>query len=401
MFIPRTIITATKKALSTFPVVLITGPRQVGKTTMLKQNFAATYKYISLDDLDYRALAKTDPKLFLATFSAPVIIDEIQYAPELFSCIKQIVDEQHTNGLYILTGSQKFHLMRNVSESLAGRVAVLDMLGLAGAEIEQRTSNIFLPNKIDVAVKTTDTLMSIYQRIWTGAFPAFYANANLDRDMFYKSYIATYIKRDIMDITKVTNESTFMIFLRALAARTGQLLNMAAIGNDVGIDNKTVKTWLSLVETSGLIYLLQPYHTNLTKRIIKTPKLYFLDTGLCCFLTKWTSVATLEAGNMNGAILETYIFQEILKSYWNAGKAESLYFYRDKEQKEIDLLIEQDGILYPIEIKKTATPSNTAVKNFPALLKLGVKVGHGAVICLVNNPIPLSKDVTAVPIGMI
>lgn len=401
MFIQRAITDTIRKSLNAFPVVLVTGPRQVGKTTVLKENLKDTYKYVSLDDLEYRNLAKTDPKLFLSTFSAPLIIDEIQYAPELFSCIKQIVDERRNNGLYVLTGSQKFHLMKNISESLAGRVAILDILGLSFSEIKNRKSSFFIPQNIDYKVKSDDTLMGIYERIWKGSFPVFYAGDNIDRDIFYKSYISTYIKRDIMDLTKISDESAFMLFLRALAARTGQLLNLSDIARDVSINNTTAKAWLSLVETTGLVYLLRPYHSNTTKRIIKTPKLYFLDTGLCCFLTKWTSPETLEAGNMNGAILETYIFQEILKSYWNTGKDEAFYFYRDTDQKEIDLLIDSDGTLYPIEIKKTATPSNTASKNFSVLEKTGMKIGRGAVICFINNPIPLSRNVTAIPIGTI
>lgn len=397
----RTMARVLKQVSESFPVVLVTGPRQVGKTTLLEMCASEDMKYVSLDDLDVRSLAQSDPGLFIQTYTPPLIIDEIQYALQLFSYVKITVDRGKKNGMFWLTGSQKFHLMQGITESLAGRVAVLDLLGLSNAEINDAAeeSKPFLPiNEIKQA--KTLSLMDTYQKIWLGSFPRVIDNPDI-RDIFYRSYVQTYIQRDVKDILNITDEMTFHKFLGAIAARTGQLLNYADVARDVAIDNKTVKAWLSVLEASGLIYLLYPYHTNVTKRIIKSPKIYFLDTGLCTYLTKWTTPEALEAGAMSGAIFETYVVAEILKSYWHNGKEANFYFYRDTDQKEVDLLIEANNVLYPIEIKKTATPSRTAVKNFDVLHKLDKEIGHGTVICLTEKNIPISRNVTAISISSI
>lgn len=220
----------------------------------------------------------------------------------------------------------------------------------------------------------------------------------LPRDLFYNAYLQTYLQRDVRDLTRVGDERAFLLFLRA-AARTGQLLNYADLARDVDIDQKTAKAWLSILETSGIVYLLQPYHNNVTKRLLKTPKLYFLDTGLCAYLTQWSSPETLEAGAMSGAILENWLLVEILKSWLHNGQTPAVYFYRDKEQREIDLLIERDNTLYPVEFKKTASPNMGAAKHFPVLEKLDRQAGHGAVICLRETDVPLSREVDAIPAG--
>lgn len=402
----RTLDSTLNQASSLFSVVLVTGPRQVGKTTLLE--FCATHNrnYVTLDDLEQRDLAQHDPALFLQMHPSPVIIDEVQYAPGLLSMIKMVVDKEKKPGLFWLTGSQKFHLMKGITETLAGRVAVIDMLGFSQSEIEERAdkSPPFLPTKVwlDNAKQYANRpkkLMEIYNSIWRGSYPKLLLDSNMPRDMFYKSYIQTYIQRDVRDLTKVGNEIAFQKFLRAIAARTGQLLNYADLARDVDIDQKTAKAWLSILETSGLVYLLYPYYSNVTKRLVKTPKAYFLDTGLCAYLTQWSTPESLEAGAMSGAILETYMFTEILKSYWHNGKEAYFYFYRDKDQKEIDLIIEQDGTLYPIEFKKTATPSRNASKSFPVLEKFQKNIGPGAVICLREEEVLLSREVTAIPVG--
>ncbi|WP_277657325.1 ATP-binding protein [Seleniivibrio woodruffii] len=397
----RTMAKILKRVSDSFPVLLVTGPRQVGKTTLLEMCVSENMKYVSLDDLDVRSLAQNDPGLFIQTYTPPIIIDEIQYAPELFSYIKIVVDKERKNGLFWLTGSQKFHLMKGITESLAGRVAVLDLLGLSNAETDSRGeySKPFLPTNEIANIESSD-VMDVFRRIWLGSFPRVVENQDA-RDIFYRSYVQTYIQRDVKDILNITDEITFHKFLGAIAARTGQLLNYADVARDVAIDNKTVKAWLSVLEASGVVYLLYPYHTNVTKRIIKTPKLYFLDTGLCAYLTKWTTPEALEAGAMSGAVFETYVIAEILKSYWHNGQEANLYFYRDTDQKEVDLLIEANNMLYPVEIKKTATPSKTAAKNFDVLKKLDKKIGHGAVICLTEKNIPVSGDVTAIAVNSI
>ena len=400
----RTLEATLRRVSESFPVLLLTGPRQVGKTTLLEECAEKGRRYVTLDDMGARAIAQSDPELFLQMYKSPVIIDEVQYAPQLFNAIKRVVDIEKKQGLFWLTGSQKFHLMQGISETLAGRIAILDMLGLSQAEVYDRADTVlpFLPTKAwleNARANAPMDLMEIYRLIWRGSFPRVALNEGVSRDIFYNSYVQTYIQRDVRSLTRVGDEMAFQRCLKAAAARTGQLINYADMARDVDVDQKTIKSWLSILETSGLIYLLQPYHNNVTNRLIKTPKLYFLDTGLCAYLTQWSTPESLEAGAMSGSILETYMFSEVLKSYWHNGKRAFFYFYRDRDQKEIDLLIEQDSKLYPIEFKKSASPSFHAAKNFPALKKLNQLMGEGAVICLRETDMPLSREVTAIPLS--
>lgn len=401
---PRTLARTIHTVSASFPVLMVTGPRQVGKTTLLEMCAQdAPRRYVTLDDLDARALAQSDPALFLQTWPAPVIIDEVQYAPQLFSAIKLQVDREKTNGQFWLTGSQKFQLMRGITESLAGRVAIIDLLGLSQAELDGRadTSKPFVPTADWIASARQQanpkSLMDVFERIWLGAYPRLNAQGAEARDVFYRSYIQTYIQRDVQDVLKVSDQTAFNRFLTAVAARTAQLLNYASLARAVDVDNKTAKAWLSVLETSGLVYLLQPYHSNLTKRLVKAPKLYFLDTGLAAYLTRWPDAASLEAGAMSGALLETWAVSEILKSYWHNGREAPLFFYRDADQQEVDLIVESAGTLYPVEIKKTASPSHNAKRHFTVLDKLNKPVGPGAVLCFVERDIPLSREVTAIP----
>lgn len=407
----RTLAKTIHTVSDSFPVLMVTGPRQVGKTTLLeicaKEDASVHRGYVTLDDMDARTLAQRDPALFLQTWQPPLIIDEIQYAPALFSAIKIIVDRDKRNGLFWLTGSQKFELMRGITESLAGRVAIIDMLGLSQAELDERgaSSLPFVPTaQWLAAARTASTnqskpLLAVFRQIWLGSYPRLNEQGPKGRDLFYRSYIQTYIQRDVQDVLKVSDQTAFNRFLAAVAARTGQLLNYANLARDVDVDNKTAKAWLSVLESSGLVLLLQPYHSNLTKRLVKAPKLYFLDTGLAAYLTKWPDAASLEAGSMSGAMLETWVVGEIVKSYWHNGLQGSFFFYRDTDQQEVDLLIESGDTLYPVEIKKTASPSQNARNQFAVLDKLGKTLGQGAVLCLVERDIPLSQSVTAIPVG--
>jgi uncharacterized protein len=394
MYIKRTLENSLKKASKTFPVVLVTGPRQVGKTTMLKQAADEKRLFVTLDDPEIRLLAQKEPAMFFQTYEPPIIIDEIQYAPQLFPYIKMICDKERKNGLFWLTGSQQFQMMKNVSESLAGRVAILDMQGLSQAEKFGITKEPFLPEHN--LVKTTDLkLKPIFELILKGSYPILYAQKNTGRKIFYSSYLRTYLERDVRDLLKVSDEMKFLTFLKVVAARTGQMLNYADIAKDTEINQTTAKAWISILQTSGLIYLLRPYSANLISRAVKTPKLYFLDTGLCCYLTDWNNAETLQSGAMSGAILETYVISEIFKSYWHNGEQLSAYFYRDKNKMEIDLLISQNGKLYPIEIKKTASPNTKDVKNFQIIKN----AGKGAIICMSQNYQPLTKDINIIPVG--
>ncbi len=410
-YLPRTLEALIAKASAQFPVLMLSGPRQVGKTTLLKtlcekeSAQAAPRRYVTLDNPMLLTLAREEPALFLQRFPPPVLIDEIQYAPALFPLIKDSVDTQGGKGLYWLTGSQPFHLMRNVTESLAGRVAIMQLQGLSTGETLGHGAQIvpFLPgnppSKSGTEDVPTSPLSSVYERIWRGAFPALYAqgDAQADRDLFFSSYLQTYLQRDVRDLGQVGDLMTFTRFLRSAAARTAQLLNMADMARDVGVAPNTAKHWLSILVASGLVWLMEPYHTNLSKRLVKTPKLYFLDTGLAAYLTEWSNPATLEAGAMSGAIFETWVVAELLKSYWHNGKQAPFYYYRDKDQKEIDVLIVRDGQVHPIEIKKTAQPGRDAVRHFSVLDNLGLKIGHGAVICLTGEALPISAQVDAIP----
>jgi len=405
----RTLKQSVLELSTMFPVIMVTGPRQVGKSTLLEAcaqdqgTHGVKRNYVTLDDYSARDLAVNDPALFLQQWPAPVIIDEIQYAPGLLSAIKVEVDRHKQPGMYWLTGSQKFALMKGVTESLAGRVGLLDLLGLSQAELTGRANvcKPFVPNEAMSLNSTTpkdrsSTLEAVYNRIWLGAFPQLNQLGPGARDTFYRSYIQTYIERDVQHILRVTDHITFSRFLSAVAANTGQLLNLASLARDIGVDNKTIKSWLSILETSGLIYLLQPYFSNLNKRVVKAPKLYFLDTGLAAYLTRWPDAASLQAGSLSGAILETWVVSEIIKSYWHNGKEAPLFYYRDSDMREVDLLIESGDTLYPVEIKRTATPTRHACRQFPVIETLGKRLGHGAVICLIESPLKLSTSVTAI-----
>ena len=401
----RTMSKVVKEFSESFRVLLLTGQRQVGKTTLLENLEKDKRKYVTLDNPRFRQLAQNDPELFLAEFSPPVLIDEVQYAPELFPYIKMYVDNhKDQKGAFWLTGSQKFSLMKGIKESLAGRIVVLDLLGLSYRErIKQPysgkpfTPESFLQSKNLQTVKPL-AVKDLYKYIWEGSLPEPVSNKKINREAFYSSYIQSYIERDVRDFHRVEKPVQFYNFISAVAARTGNLVNYSNLANDIGIDVKTAQTWMGILERSGLVYLLQPYSPNITNRIIKTPKVYFLDTGLCSYLCRWETPETLYAGAMDGAILETWCFGEILKSYWHNGVEPLIYFYRDTDQKEVDFVIEKNMTLYPIEIKKTAMPGEKDIKHFSVLEKLGKKTGTGAVLCLSKDSIPINREVVSIPV---
>ncbi len=405
MYLARTLELFVREASRQFPVLLITGARQVGKTTFLRHLSEEARTYVTLDNPLILDLVKRDPALFLQRFRPPLLIDEVQYAPEVLPYIKMEVDRTKQAGAFWLTGSQQFHLMRGVSESLAGRVAIVNLLGFSRRELlrKSRESVPFLPtlSEIEQRLRTGGRLplRDLYHLIWRGSLPAIILNEEMDRNLFFSSYLQTYLQRDVRDLAKVGDEMAFLRFLRIAAARTGQLLNLSEFARDADIAVNTARNWLSILQASGIIYLLEPYHTNLSKRLIKRPKLYFLDTGLCAYLTEWTSPETLEVGAMSGAILETWILSELLKSYWHHGRRAPFYFYRDKDKKEIDLLIVQDETIYPLEFKKTASPTPTDVRHFQALSKLNLPIGPGGIICLAEQSLPLTAATVSIPVS--
>ncbi|GHV77922.1 ATPase [Spirochaetia bacterium] len=405
---------ALARLSGSFPVILVTGPRQVGKTTLL-QNTPDTrdLPYLSFDDPSETLSAKADPKTFLSLHEAPVVFDEIQYVPELFPYFKMAADAKKTKGMYYLTGSQQFHLMKNVGESLAGRIGILQLLGLSLREITENPggkpcTDPFIPTREYLAgrnktAKAHSKAVSlsppdIWKIIHRGSFPAVVSGYS-PGTAFYDAYIRTYVERDVRALAQVGDELQFIQFLSVVAGRTGQMLNYRDMCRDVGISEPTAKKWLSILVTSGLVYLLPPYHTNIEKRVVKTPKLYFLDTGLAAYLTKWTTAEVLMQGAMAGAFFETFVISEILKSYYNAGRDPALFYYRDKDQKEIDLLILENGCLHPLEIKKTAVPKPQDAAVFKVLSSVkGVTVGAGGVISLIESLAILEEDRYAIPV---
>lgn len=407
MYRHRTIERCLKQAMKRYPVLLITGPRQVGKTTVFQHISQETHAYVTLDDPSLRELASSEPALFLERFPPPILIDEIQYAPSLLPYIKMHVDKHQKSGDFLLTGSQQFHVMKGVTESLAGRVASMHLLGLSLREIDDEAETVvpFLPTteQLKEREKTASsfTLDTLYRLIWRGSFPAMAIGNREDQGLYYSSYVQTYLHRDVRDILQVGDLTQFHRFLRAAAARTASLLNLSDLARDCGVSPVTARKWLSILEASGIVYLLEPFHVNVTKRLVKAPKLYFLDTGLAAHLTEWSSPQTLEAGAMSGAILETFVVAEILKSYWHNGLHAPLYYYRDRDLREVDLLIAKDNQLFPVEIKKSATPVKESIAHFRPLERLGVTVGRGAVICLCHQRLPISKEVDAVPVGFL
>lgn len=406
-----------------FPVLLVTGPRQVGKTTLLQklaqmqQAIGIKRNYVTLDDPDVRYLAKHDPALFLQRYSPPVLIDEIQYATELLPYIKISVDRSKRKGDFWITGSQVFRLMKNVSESLAGRVGIINLLGLSDAEIYQEPSKPFQTDKAylmnRLSERTQKGLNEIYSRIFKGSMPELYADKNMDWETYYRSYVDTYLQRDIRDLAQVADEMQFYNFMTIVAAHTSKPVVYEELASAAGISAPTAKKWLSILVSSHIIALVQPYHNNALKRIVKMPLLHFLDTGLAAYLLKWGNPEALEKGAMSGMFFESYVFSEIYKSYLNAGKEPPVFYYRDKDKKEIDLLIYQNGELSPIEIKKAASPGKAAIKNFHILEpvtreeafgnleSLKVEIGTGNVICMANDLLPVDEKNWYVPVWLI
>lgn len=405
-YISRNLEAVVMQVTKEFPAVLVTGPRQVGKTTMLKKLMEDTdRKYVSLDDLNERSLAKNDPELFLQAHKPPILIDEVQYAPELFPYIKIYADSHHEPGAFWLTGSQVFQMMKGVQESLAGRVAVLSMTSLSQAELSGASMT---PFEIDLeALKEREKLripadvQGIFERIYRGSMPAIVSGQNTNSQIFYGSFLSTYIERDVRLLSDAIDSLKFLRFITATAARCSQMLNVAEIAQDADINQKQAKDWLQILETLGIIFYLHPYSNNLLKRLVKTPKLYFYDTGLVCHLTRWSSPEVLENGAMNGAVLENYVVSEIAKTWLNSGKEPYMYYYRDKDAKEIDIVLEHDGILNPIEIKKTSNPGTELTRVFSLLDKASVPRGKGAVVCMKPKVGVIDRENYIVPVWTI
>lgn len=398
---------AFTRAAAEYPALLLTGPRQTGKTTMLKQLMekeGRNRSYVSLDDYDALNLAVNDPALFFQTYKPPLLIDEVQYAPGLFTAIKGLIDKGAAPGDFWMTGSQLFRMMKGVQESLAGRVALFHLSPLSQQEIYPVFEpGVFVPDYSLLLARQERAALpdaaAVYDRIFRGSMPALVSGRFSDRSLYYSGYIQTYLERDIRDLSPGVDFLKFTGFIRSAAARIAQLVNYRHMAEDADINQETAKNWLRLLEALGIIFFVRPYHHNTLKRMIKTPKLCFYDTGLAAFLTKWSSAETLMSGAMNGAFLENYVTAEILKGHENTGNVPNLYFYRDRDAKEIDLLLEGDGRLHPLEVKKTSSPAKAMIASFSALAPL--RRGPGALICLAGHLGAFDKENFIVPVGLL
>ena len=399
MYIRREIESTIDAMLTQGKVVLITGARQVGKTTVLKEHLGGSFSYVSMENPRDYLLAKQDAMLFFDSHELPLIVDEVQRVPELFSPVKWIVDQSDQKGRIVLTGSQTYRLMKGVSESLAGRMRIIEMPPLSLRELIGSASSPhpYVPTRITEPKHVKG--LAIWSVIHRGSMPEL-QDSSVDWDSFYSDYVSAYLERDVRDLINVQDEAKFYSFMVACAARSGQLLNATDIGNAIDVDHKTVKAWLSVLQASNIVRVIQPFRPNVDKHLSKTSKIFFMDTGLVCHLTRWTTPEQLRNGAVAGHVFETFVVSEVLKSYMNAGaNLRDVWFYRDAKKREIDLVIQDGHVLHPVEVKTAATVGSDAVKNFGCLDRLSdYEVGFGHVVCQTDEPYLVTRDVQAVPV---
>lgn len=389
-----------KKINDTFRVLVVTGPRQVGKTTVLESLMPENMTKVSLDDETLRKEAQENPKIFLDSYPTPLFIDEVQYAPQLFPYIKMRVDKDKTRGQYWLSGSQLFDLMKNVTESLAGRAGIVKMNSFTYSEIKKNTEKeIFDPENLKQ--KQYIDVNEAFERIFYGGMPELYDIPDMDRNDFYYSYINTYIEKDIKKIKNIGNIETFKKFMRDVAIRTGTTLNYSDIANDVGISVNTIREWISILVSTGIIYLLEPFSSSKIKRLTHMPKIIFMDMGLACYLANWESAKELQLSKLSGSFFESYVVSELIKSYDNKGLRLEISHFRNKETEEIDLILYKNNTLYPLEIKKSGNPTKEMMKNFKYLEKDNKKIGTGGIICLYDKLMKLDENNYIIPLSSV
>ena len=406
-YIHRSLERKFLKMSAAFKVVMVTGARQVGKSTMLKTLAQDTGRtYVSMDDADIRELAERDPKLFFQIYAPPILIDEAQKAPALFEQIKILCDENDERGRFWLTGSQSKKLMKEAGDSLAGRICILKMYSLSAREIAGNPDDMITDYSIASLIERSrqrpeNNILDIYTRIWEGGMPDMIGmDAELRRE-YWNSYIDSYLMRDAVDDNGIADTEGFRKFLRACAAFSGQLLNYNDLGSAAGVSGVTAKEWVKILQSMGIIFLLEPFYANELKRMIKTPKLYFCDTGLCAFLSSWTSRDVLMNGAASGHFLENYVVLEMLRNASYGEKEMNLNFYRDTNQKEIDLVVETDGMLHPFEVKRAASPDRKAIKTFSLLRSADRKMGEGGIICMTEKPFPIDERNSLIPVNLL
>ena len=406
-YITREIERKFLKVNSFFKAVLVTGARQVGKTTMLKHLCAGTDRtYVTLDNMMARELAKSDPVLFFQTYKPPILIDEVQKAPELFEQIKIMCDETDEKGLFWLTGSQQYKMMNNVRETLAGRVCILELYSLS----QREKNNILFDCALDFSLETLkkrqlqidkNDVEAVFNHIWEGGMPQVMGADDELRQEYYNSYIDTYLMRDVAEEGGITDSIKFAKFLKACAALVAEQVNYATLAESTDISEPTAKEWLQLLQGLGIIYLLQPYANNELKRLTKTPKLYFCDTGLCAYLSMWLTPQTLMNGAASGHYYENYVVMELVKNYAYSHAKANVTYYRDSNAKEIDVFVEENKTIHPLEIKKSANPNSREVKKFTFLDKTTLQRGNGGIICMCEEPIPIDAENCYIPSNLI
>ena len=389
-----------KKISDTFRVLLVTGPRQTGKTTLLKSLKPENMGYVTLDDKILRKQAQDDPKLFLEEHPAPLFIDEAQYAPDLFSYIKINVDNTKAKGQYWITGSQQFNLMKNASESLAGRVGIVNLNSFTYSEIvKNENKDLFNPDKLKKAAKIE--VNDLFEIIFKGGMPEFYDNPKIDRNLYFQNYINTYIEKDVRELIEIGKLEEFKKFMVSIASRIGEQLNYSDISKDCGVSVPTIISWMSVLVSSGLVYLLEPYMSSQLKRMTHIPKIYFMDTGLAAYLAGWESARDLQLSSTSGHYLENFVICEIIKSYNARGIKPNLSYYRDKEKHEIDLVFYKNNKLYPFEIKKTASPNSSMISSFKYLENSKKEIATGGIICLYDNLMKIDEKNYIIPISSV
>lgn len=385
----------------TFKVLVVTGPRQVGKTTLLESMMPRGMQKVSLDDETLREEAQTNPKFFLDTYKAPLFIDEVQYAPQLLPYIKMLVDASPEKGQYWLSGSQVFNLMEGVSESLAGRAGIVEMNSFSRREIERTIDKnaVFDPTEFKSAkeIKTDE----VFEQIFMGGMPELYNTPEINRNNYFKSYVDTYIERDIRKIKNIGNLEDFRRFMKDLALRNGKPLNYSSIASEIGVSSITIKSWVSVLLVTGVVTLLEPFYTKKLKRLTHMQEVIFMDSGLASYLAGFETAIGLQASEYAGSYLEAYVVSELFKGYRNNGLQTNFSYMRDKETNEIDLIIERDQVLHPFEIKKTANPKREMLGNFQRLDKIGVRVGEGGLICLFDKLMRLDEKNYILPVGSV
>jgi len=403
VYLTRSLETHVKKAVKEFPALALVGPRQSGKTTLLKHLFGGEYRIVSLEPPDVRLAATNDPRGFLSLYPPPVIFDEIQYVPSLLPYIKEKIDDQRNlPGQFILTGSQNLLLMQQVTESLAGRAAILKLLPLSNWELAGLPAHTLYWEKTPSNPLPDRDPVSLWKQILRGFYPEIATDPARDMRLWQASYVQTYLERDVRNLRNIGNLTLFQVFLRALAARSAQILNLSQLARDVGVSVNTARDWLSILEASFQVFILRPYFANIGKRLIKSPKVYFTDTGLLCYLVGLRDIEHTMSGPMGGAIFENFVVAEVMKIFHHRGEEPNLYYWRTSDGAEVDLIVDSNGTLIPIEIKQTETPhprTAAEISAFQSLFKK--KAGKGYVLHSGKTLLPLEKDVIALPLNML